>query len=42
MKYEAPICELFEVDNVDVIRTSGGEDEGTDTPFIDVGISLGG
>ena len=42
MKYEAPICELVKIDDLDIIRTSGAEDEGTDTPIIDLGISIGG
>ena len=41
MKYEAPICELVKIDELDIIRTSGADDEGTDTPFIDIGISVG-
>ena len=41
MKYEAPICELVKIDELDIIRTSGADDEGTDTPFIDIGSSLG-
>ena len=35
MKYEAPICDLIKLNNLDVIRTSGageGNDE-TDSPL---------
>lgn len=42
MKYEAPICELVKIDDLDIIRTSGAEDDGTDTPFIDLGVTIGG
>lgn len=42
MKYEAPICELVKIDELDIIRTSGAaDDDGTDTPFIDIGVSVG-
>ena len=41
MKYEAPICELVKIEVVDIIRTSGGINDGTDTPFVDVEISVG-
>jgi len=41
MKYEAPICELVRIDDIDIIRTSGADDEGSETPFIEVGISIG-
>ncbi len=42
MKYEAPMCELVKIDNLDIIRTSGAEDAGTDTPFIDLDVSING
>lgn len=42
MKYEAPKCELVRIDVVDIIHTSGAaEDDGTETPFVDVEISIG-
>ena len=34
MKYEAPICEIVKIDNVDIITTSPG-DTG-DGPFVPV------
>ena len=39
MKYETPICEVIEMENVDIICTSGfsDADDGTgDTPIIGV------
>lgn len=42
MKYEAPLCELVKINDLDIIRTSPDNDDGTDTPFVDVGISIGG
>ena len=41
MKYEAPICELVRIDDIDIIRTSGADEAGSETPFIEVGISIG-
>lgn len=41
MKYEAPICELVKLNNLDIICTSGADDEGTDTPFVDLDVSFG-
>ena len=41
MKYEAPICELIKINNLDIIRTSGASDDGDDTPFVDVDVSIG-
>ncbi|MBQ9069765.1 MAG: hypothetical protein IJY23_00255 [Clostridia bacterium] len=45
MKYEAPICDLIKINNLDIIRTSGadeGSDE-TDSPMIPMpgGLTLG-
>ena len=39
MKYETPNCDIIEIENVDIIRTSGFSDEesGTgDVPAIDI------
>ena len=41
MKYEAPVCEIEKIDGIDIISTSGAESDGTDTPFIDVEVSMG-
>ena len=37
MKYEAPICELLKITSVDIIRTSGADDDNdeNESPFVD-------
>jgi hypothetical protein len=37
MKYEAPICEILRINNIDIIRTSGPDDTETgDTPMMPI------